>query len=431
MIKKALGTAKRLAFSESGKNTGVVFVSNLVASALGFFATLFVTRSLGPTSFGVVATAIALMTTVVAMTDLGLGTTGVRFISEYLSKNIPRAHAFLKVIFKIEIGIGLIILAVGLLGAPTIANLIGQGDKPNLALLALIGAAALSTGAFYTITLQAYQRFAFFSILGIINGASRLVFLGLLYATGNFSVMNVLAAYAFAPLIGLVAGYLFIPRDFLKSHNPKLEREVIPEIVAFGKWTMLSFFVMSLVSRLDVIVLGKNAAAADVGQYGAAVQLITAMPLLVGSITSVLLPKSGSMGSIQQLRSFVKKSLAGSTVVFICLLPFIIFSGPLITLLFGSEYSSATPLFQVLAWGYMLSLFINPASIVLFRLNKPQYAALGNGIQFLAGVILYTTLIPRYGAPGAAWSNAVVSIAGSLVIIPAVISLLRQPDREI
>jgi O-antigen/teichoic acid export membrane protein len=386
---------------------------------------------MGPADFGVVTTAIALMTTVVGMTDLGLGTTGVRFISEYLHKNVPRAHAFLKVIFKIEIGIGLLILAVGILAAPVLATFIGQSTNPSYALLALVGAAALSTGAFYTITLQAYQRFAFYSILGIINGASRLVILGALFATDNFTILNVIAAYAFAPFAGLIIGYFAIPRDFLNVKNPALEKEVIPEIIAFGKWTMLSFFVMSLVSRLDVLVLGRNASAADVGQYGAAIQLITAMPLLVGSITSVLLPKSGSMATIAQLRAFVKKSLAGSFVVFLCLLPFVLFSGYLITLLFGEQYRAATPLFQILAWGYMLSLFINPVSIVLFRLNKPQYAALGNVVQFVTGIVLYTLLIPRFGAEGAAWSNAIVSVAGSIIIIPAVIGLLRQPDREI
>lgn len=431
MIKSALGTAKRLAFSDSGKNTGIVFFSNLVASALGFIATLFVTRAMGPANFGVVATAIALTATVVAMTDLGLGTTGVRFISEYLHKNIPRAHAFLRVLFKLEIGVGALVLIIGILAAPLIASVINLGDQPNIVLLALVGAAALSAGAFYTITLQAYQRFAFFSILGIINGIARLGILAVLYATDTFTILNVVAAYAFAPFAGLIFGFFAIPKEFLRERNRALEREVIPEIVAFGKWTMLSFFVMSLVARLDVLVLGRNAAASEVGQYGAAVQLITAMPLLVGSITAVLLPKSGSMGSIVQLKQFVKKSLAGSTVVFLCLVPLVIFSGPLITLLFGSEYREATPLFQILALGYMLSLFINPISIVLFRLNKPQYAALANFMQFIVGVTLYTMLIPRFGATGAAWSNAAVSVAGSLIIIPAVFKLLRQPDREI
>jgi O-antigen/teichoic acid export membrane protein len=137
------------------------------------------------------------------------------------------------------------------------------------------------------------------------------------------------------------------------------------------------------------------------------------------------------MATIAQLRAFVKKSLAGSFVVFLCLLPFVLFSGYLITLLFGEQYRAATPLFQILAWGYMLSLFINPVSIVLFRLNKPQYAALGNVVQFVTGIVLYTLLIPRFGAEGAAWSNAIVSVAGSIIIIPAVIGLLRQPDREI
>src|ERR1044072_483760 len=190
-----LGKIFRLAFSDSGKATGIVFLSNVFASALGFVATLFATRTLGPADFGLLSTSIAIMATIVGLTDFGLATTAIRFISEYLHNNNTRAMAVLKVIWRVEIWLGVFMLLAGALLTPTIAHSLGGSNLNSMVYLSFIGAFGLSVGVFYNIVFQAYQKYALFSIVGIINGIARLIVLLSLFWSGNFPLPNVLLAY--------------------------------------------------------------------------------------------------------------------------------------------------------------------------------------------------------------------------------------------
>ncbi len=418
---------RRLALSGSSRATMIVFLSNLTASLLGFASTLFATRALGPSSFGVVATGTALMTTIVGMTDLGLGTTGVRFISEYIHTNTPRAYAFLKVIFRFEVVLGLFILTIGALISPWIAGRLG--NTPNsVVYLAFIGAAALSAAVFYNIILQSYQRFAYFSILGIINGSVRLIALITLYSTHNVTAINVLTAYALAPYVGLLVGFLVIPRDFLKQHDAELEKEAVRKIITYGKWPMISFILMSMIARLDTLILKRYYPDSEVGIYGAAQQLALLLPLLIGSLTSVLLPKAGSAQTTAELRSFTRKSLVGSVGILIVLIPFVLLSPYLVQFILGDKYAAAVPAFQILFCGDLLSLFANPGSVVLFRLNRPYIATYANMLQFVLAITLYSLIIPHYGSIGAAWGNLIITFASSFIILPPVILFLLRKD---
>jgi O-antigen/teichoic acid export membrane protein len=191
---------------------------------------------------------------------------------------------------------------------------------------------------------------------------------------------------------------------------------------------MISFVALSIVGRFDILALKRYASNSEVGVYGAAIQLATVLPILIGSITSVLLPKASRIESYAHLMSFAKKSLLSSTVVFLLILPIFLFSGPLIRLVFGPEYIPSIPIFRILFWGFMISLFTNPLSVIVFRINKPNYASYGNIAQFAVGLTLYLTLVPRFGVSGAAWANFFVSVTGFTVIFIFMSSIFNKKN---
>jgi O-antigen/teichoic acid export membrane protein len=417
----------RLAKSRTARDSYVVISGNLLTAALGFLSMMIIIRALGPRNFGLFSVATAVMTLTVGLADLGIGTALVRFAASYLAEDQRKANLVFRVAFNIEVVLSLLVLIVGVAVAGPLASLISsEKELASLLRLAFLGAAAMSMGSYITAVLQAWQSFTKLAVYSVLSNILKLLLIVVLVSVGYLRVFNSIAVYALVPVLGLFLGMVLIPKQFLREKNLTGSRDAFRGLFSFGKWIMLSYLANSIVTRVDVLLLSRFKGVEAVGIYSAGYQLSMIFPILIGSLVTVLLPQVSKLNYKNEFVFFVKKSLSMSTIILIALLPVLFFSRYLIELFWGASYLSSVGVFNILFITFMINLFFNPISTVLYALDKPRIITFTNLLQLGISIAGNLFLIPLYGIYGVAYTFFGLTAVGSIIIAAFVASSITK-----
>jgi O-antigen/teichoic acid export membrane protein len=383
----------------------------LVAAIMSFVVAFVTSRLLGPDDYGRLATANALVVIMVGVTDFGISTALVKFTSEKLA-NKAKVAAFFQSAFKLELALAaLIVLALPL--TPLWAQGLGGKAMELPILLGLVASIFLSLNAYANAVLQTYQRFRTMAILNIAAASLRAGLVVILALMAGLNLFQALLINLVVAAVSLVAGLAVIPKTGVKA-PAAAQRQALSQMLHFGKWLVVSYSLNAVISRLDVVMLAHFRPAADVGHYAAALQLASVMPLLISSLTTVLVPKVAALPA-DQTGSYLRKVLFGAAVAAAGLLPFILLARPLILLVFGPEYDAAVVPFQLIMTSFVITLFINPPSLLFYRWNRPKILTYMNVATSIILVGLFLWLTPLWGPAGAAAALVInVVIAGIL-----------------
>jgi len=430
MIKNYYLKIKKLFFSKTARYSGIVFVGNIVAAGLGFLSMVIVSRVLGPYNFGILSIVMAVIAVINGLTDFGIGTGVVRFSSLYLENNQDRADALMKLAFNLEIIIGVLIVIFGLIFVHPLANLLGGEYLVFPLKLALLGGLGLSMSAYVNMIMQAYQKFLKFSLLAIGVAFLKLAGIGILFVLSILSLNNAVILYAVIPVIGFIIGFFLIPKKFLWQKPQTSQKEVFIELFHFSKWLMVSFLATTIIGRLDIFLLSHFRGSEQVGIYAAAFQLSLFLPLLLGAIITVLIPRVSKFTKKEEFISFIKKSLLGSTLIVLIMLPILIFAKQFILLIFGSKYENSILPFQILFVNFLIAIMANPICTIIYALNKTKITAFINIIQLLLGIVLFYFLIQNFGTVGAALGQLSIGTIGPLAVVGYVFWAVNNLDNK-
>ena len=225
--------------------------------------------------------------------------------------------------------------------------------------------------------------------------------------------LNVLAAFA----AFLLAAFL------LRRRLPSPE---MPQARSEGKRWLSSAFVLGvtggmwiLQGQLTILVLALFASDAEVALFrvGLSTADMLAVPMtLIATVTAPLLAalhSTGSRGELQKLVTIsARMQFAG---VLVLALPLIIAAGPILGLVFGSEYEGGANALRILAAALLASAAfgVNATLLNMARHELRVARALGFGVA--TNLLLAFILVPRLGSVGAAWAYC-----GSLLVWNAI-----------
>lgn len=412
---------KTLLSTATFRQSTITFLGTAISGLLGAGFYILAARVLGPADFGLLAVAIAALTLVADIGDLGTDTGLVRFVGKYLKgKSASRrrkAYRFLKLALEVKLVLGLLIAILGWFLAPFVAELIFE--KPRLAFplkLAFVGSLTFLLFSFSTSAFQALQKFVLWSGIQVGTNTVRLFVVAALWFLGNLNLETALSTYVILPLLGFVASLLFIPRDFLRVSK---SFRVAPEFFHYNKWVALFTLLAAVSARLDTFITARLLPATQVGFYAAATQLVVIVPQIVVALGTVIAPKMAGM-SAKKIVGYLKKTqvlVLALAALGVIAIPAVIF---LIPLLYGSAYASSVPsLFVVLLLGMLVFLISVPVhNAVFYYFGYPRlfvFIALGH-LAIIA--ILGWYMISNFGAMGAAITVLVGHIFN--FVIPAV-----------
>lgn len=415
-----------IARSRVVKDTSLVIAGNLINAGLAFTATILIARSLGPSLFGLFTVATAALMMAIQLSDLGTNTGIVKFAAKYLSeRKESRASQVFCAALRFRLIGGVLISIIGLTFAQSIAVSIFHQPKLTFLLrLAFLGLLVAIIPELFSAILQSYKKFLKYIILVATSGGGRLVVVIALLAIHKLTLNNVMIGIILVPILSILVGTLFLPPKAFSER--KVDPSVSKELFHFSKWITISLVCVLLMDNLDYYMLLGLKGAHSVGVYAAAWKLASIFPLIVGAMMTVLLPHVSEFSTKKRMKQYLVK-VCRASIPLIALVALLAIPAPfLITIIFGQKYAASAQIFRVLLLAFSTSMLVNPAALVVYSLNKPQYFSAMNFVQLLIIIGGNLYLIPRIGAIGPAVSALFARILAIFFVSALLFYLLRR-----
>jgi O-antigen/teichoic acid export membrane protein len=268
--------------------------------------------------------------------------------------------------------------------------------------------------SFSTSTLQALQRFKPWALLLIGSNLLRLIGLEVLIRNNQLTVQNILFVFIAMPFLFFGISLIFLPaRHILLFTYHKLSTF---QLVKFSSWIGISNILWVILSKLDVLLLGRIVSSLQLGIYGIASQLTVVITQLISALAAVLAPRFASFKGKREMNQFLIKfsfAIGGLITVIILLLPLSYFVLPLIL---GEEYREALPIFIVLIIaGFVLLLATPLHEAIRYFFQKPKVFLYVYSVQLFLIFILGIYFTYFYGILGMAIGVLVGNIANLLL----------------
>ena len=394
-------------------------------------------RILGPEGFGALAVIVAVSTLIHGLLALPGGDTVTTFVTRSVTEGRrEEAGAILRLTLVVSQGLSLAAYAVIVALALTASSLLGISESHVNALLlyGLLGV-FLATGSEALAVLRLADRVN----LGlVVTVAATLTSLGLIVLAwrtdgGLPEVVTAYVAAAAVSGVGMFAAAVASARKagaggFLTS----LSLRAPSDVVRFQYGTFARTKLGALVQNLDSVVMAQFAAQADVGTYRAARQIADMARRPFQLIRFGVQPEysrqwySGEGTELRRsFRRFVIVSISLAAVGFALLA---ILHKPIIGFVLGDGFAEASsPLLILIPGAFVASTAVYSILPVATGRTSPMLVSMISGL--VASVAVLVWLVPQYGAEGAAWARTTYSLVSALVLVPFVVSILRQSHR--
>lgn len=403
MIKEILKTA-------TFRQSSITFSATVLNGALGALFYMVVARILGPVEFGLFTVSIVILTLISDISDIGTSTGLVRFVSQNLAINKEKAFKFLKLSLEIKFIAWVISATLIFLFSQTVAVNIFHNTALIFPLkLVAIGAGGALLFSFATSSLQAFQKYFFWSGINIFTNLLRLMLVIIISFVFVLNVNNVLFIYILFPFSGFLITLLFLP--FKRIIQSKDEFSLSKELFKYNIPVAVFSVIAAFSARLDTFLTASLLSPKDVGIYGAATQLTQVVPQLVAALGLVAAPKFSSFQNTDQMLAYLKKFQLLVSALFILGM----FSIPLLTfaisIIYGGAYNDAVVPFIFLFIAMLVFLFSVPVhNSVIYYFGRPDvFIWVSAGHLFLIGGMGYF-MIKNFGVVGA----SITVLAGTI-----------------
>jgi O-antigen/teichoic acid export membrane protein len=400
-----MGVAETIA-----KNSIFNFI-NIVAEAVSaFFISIVLARHLGTEQYGLYALMMWFLSLAALVLNLGLTEMTKRFVGEAVGQqnmNTVKGLVRLNIIVR-----GLAVLVTSALIIVLSGFLARLFDVPSdgiyftlVAILLLPHIMVVTFSGIYA----GFQKYEYMAYTALMVHLLRLVLVVILVPSG-YGTREVLIMYAAVWALGIPMGLFFLNRliplrDLLvPSHlEPQTRNSALKYSVASIGIHGVDYF---LWRQAEVMFLGAYRPVEEVGFYTLAHKIpTTTMHLIPYSIGRVLLPTVAEQfgkGDMEKVRAIYATS---SRYLMMLSFPMaaggIALAGPIINILYGSDYAPAILLMQIVFVPFALRGIIHSVSSIIYGLKEPGFILKIGIILIVLSIGLNLWLIPKYGAVGA------------------------------
>ena len=392
-------------------------------------------RMLGPDGFGILAVIIAGASLIYGLLAIPGGHAIMTFVTRAVAEGRPEeAGAVLRFTLVLSQGISLVAYAVIVILTLTVSGLLSMGEAHVSAMLlygltGILLATSSETMAVLRLADRVYLGFG-------VTLVSRLTGLGLIVVAwqtggGLYEVVTasvVAAAVSGAGMLAFAAASLRRAgiAGFFRSYSFK----VPSDIVRFHSGMFAQASLGTLNSHLDPILVSFFTGTADIGLYRAARRVIDTARQPFGLLASGVQPeysKQWYSGQGAELRrTALRFSLAAFAMAVGGFGLLALFREPFVRLFLGEEFLYAADVLLILVPGALLATVTSVISVMPIAVGRvwPTLAPMIAGLA--AAAVAFVILVPAYGAVGAAWARTVHYLVAVAVLLPFVVSILRE-----
>jgi O-antigen/teichoic acid export membrane protein len=384
---------KKLLFTETGKDTTIVFIGTLINVVSGGLFFILVPRLLGPSDFGIFSTVVATGLVATTIANFGIDTGILKF-----AKNDSQTNAVFSLALRSYIVLGAAIAVLGYFLSRPIAHFLGQPQIAIFLQIAFLSTIFLLLTNFYVAALQVKREFAKASLVNISSNVTRII---LLMASAYFFLAGlyfVTLLFFMVTIISVLIGYLLLKFEYQKEADLK-----IGTFYKYNVWIALSLILSSI--PFDNYLLLKISGPVQTGLYAAPFKILTFAYQFGGNFSRVLASRFSSFDTDEKAKAFSSKTAGFICLFVLAFLVLIMIAHPVVRLLLGSNYIQAVPIMQILSVGFIFFFAsIIPSSVILYYFGKSSVSFVITAIRYVAFVILLLTLVPKQNAIGAAYA---------------------------
>ena len=385
-----------------GQTSIIFFISRLLASVIGFGATLYIARNIGAEPLGIYNVGIGMVAWLGIVGRVGFTTAITKRVSE------GEEQGAYTIAGTLIIGSVFAVTASGvLLFRPYVNQYV---EYSAAVFIVLILFASLAYGVI-TSLLTGYHLVHIKGILSTVRTAGR----------GVIQILAVIAGLGAAGLFwGHLAGLLFVIGIGLYVLRGKLasierpEKQHYRSLFDFAKFSWLGNLQSRMFNYTDILVLGLFVSSSLIGVYSIAWNISQFLILFSGALSSTLFPEMSKLSAQQDQQAaadIIEQSLAYGGLF---LIPGVFGGGILgkrILQIYGPEFTQGATVLFVLIVANLFMGYQNQLLNSLNAIDRPDLSFRVNAV-FVAGNISFNiVLIYLYG-----WIGAAIATAGSTAI---------------
>lgn len=379
----------------------ILIAGNIVKLGLGFGTSIVIFRALGPSDVGRLTLTLGILGLLSVIGEFGLRDAAVSYIARFLPTASEKASAIARTFLLSRLFLSALASTTGIV----LAGWVAMRFYPGLDIADLIRLGAFSLFmdgllAFTIVVLEAQQRFAPISLIGVTQTALRAGLVLLLFLTGRLNLYSLLLLESIVPLAVFIYSLRLMPRSFFILRFPLFEHLAL--LWHFTKWIALAALASTIFLRLDVLMLSFYRPPTEVGLYAAAFAIVGKLDVVKNAILTTAFPDACRRSEVGDLRGYVFRSLRLTMLGSLAFLPLFAVGGWLIKLLYGVEYSGAVSVLYPLLLAFLIGLNVEPVAYVLYPLNQPRWIAASDFLQLAFNLLVNLALIPQFGMIGAA-----------------------------
>jgi len=386
-----MNTVQRIA-----KNIGVLAISQVITSILGFFLLIYIARYLGEVGFGKYSFALSFTALFVIFSDIGISNLIVREIA----RNKELTNEYLTNISIIKfllsfLAFGFIVLTINLMEYP----------QDTIYVVYLFGIYTILTSFAQTFKsiFQAHERMEYTAVVMIIE---KIILISLVFFVifSGYGLIELGYAYVFVGIVDVLLSFSVV---LIKIAKPKptinfpLWKTLIIGSIPFG----LNALFGVLFFKIDTVMLSVFKDDAAVGIYNAAyVPLLAITGIVSTMVISALYPVMSRyfVSSKESLETFTGLSSKYMAIIgFPIGIGCFVLADRFIALFYAGQYSDSIIAFQILALFIPIRLVSSITGTLLTSINRQSLRTVSVGLSALFNIVLNAAMIPYLSYIGA------------------------------
>ena len=397
MISKIKKLKSNNEFMKYFNNTSWLFFDKIFKMGVGFFVIIYLTRYLGPERFGLLSYSQSFVSIFMAFASLGLSSVVIRELIKFPEKrDVLLGTAFYLTLFTSLLSI------VFIIGFNTF---LFEDDKSNI--LTIIIAFTIIFQNLNMIIDNYFQYkvlskyVVYVTTIGFISSSILKIILiyfeaDLIYFAYALLFDSVVLSFGFI--------YIYLKQD-LSIVKWRFDLNIAKEFLRVA-WPLILVAVSAFIyTRIDQIMIKHMVGDEAVGNYAAAIRVSELFYFIPGIIVTSLFPKLVELKKENEERYLDLLEKMYRLVVWISIpiaIGIYIFSDMIVDILYGSQYSQASGILAILAWGIIFASISAVFVKILYVEHYEKKYLYKNIFGVILNTLLNYLLIGLYGVNGAA-----------------------------
>ncbi len=404
--------------SSTARGLYQLFLGNIIATGLAAVASIVIGRLLGPAGYGLYAVALVTPSYMVTFTSLGMPLAATRYPAKFRSEgDEKRAVSFVYSMALVQAFLALVAVAVVI----PLSGVISSSILDRPAVVSLIPLAAISVvgNALFNVTqsgLEGLNRMKGSAVLQVLQALVKTAVTVLLILAG-FAVFGAVAGFTLSLLVAGLAGLAFMIR--LKGGLlPTRLVEDLKEALKYSLPLYAAVLAGGVVSPYLVTLMARFSGNAQIGGYGAAVNISTVIVLFIYPIATALFPLFSSLANDERRLAETYDAAVRYSTIFVVpvAMAMIALSVPITSAIYGRAYGFAGGYLALTAIPYLfIGLGYQAQGPLLNGIGETKKSLVASLANAITALLAASVLIPVLGVYGALLALALGVLVGTLV----------------